>query len=265
MRKILTILLILPISLFSINEDDILSEITNTTNEKDFIVVDNLSADSYGLGSTFKNSFEGEGITFGIDGEYNRIHSIIIENENVELYRGLKLGVDLFTVTTSRSDVYELILKDDGKIEGVTYRFNANPYEEFIQTFYVDSTNRVNRVELIVNSPRYSSISIDRVLDIKPLREIDFVLFDSEGKRVKWDNEYTIKDERQYTYRGIRLGSLDITIKGMHRDKDASIEVLSEEKYNISYSYSDDDHLYTIVYHLTDNRVSDIKLTKSVL
>lgn len=266
MKRIITIILItMPVYLFSITKDDILTEITNMTSLEDFNITGPIGTSVYGLGSKFDNSFDLDGLTFEVDSEYNRIYSISIERDDVELNRGIKLGDDLFTITSSRNDAYELFFNDKGQIGGVKYRLKANPYEEFIQTFYVDPNNKVNRIDLNVRSPRYIDNTINKVLDIKPLREIDFVLFDTNGNPLNWDNSFRITNVEQYTYRGIRLGSLDITIKGMYRDSDAVIDNLSEDSYTISYSYADDDNVLTLKYSLTNNRVTDIELVKTIL
>lgn len=265
MIRILILLLTITANLYSITKDDILDEITNTTSIRDFSVNSPIINDSIELGGNYDVDFEQSGITYNIDAEYNRIHSISIEDETFELNRGIKLGADLFTVTSSRNDTYEILFTNDGRIEGVVYRFKANPYEEFIQTFYVDATNRVNKINLDINSPRYVNETINKVLGINPLKEIDFVLFDTDGTQISWDNSIVITDKNQYTYRGIKLGSLDITIKGMYRDSDATITYISEDKYDIFYSYSDDDNTYTLKYTLNKNRVIGIELTKSIL
>lgn len=264
-RTIIIILTLIPICLFSITKEDILSEITNMTSLEDFNVISPIGTTAFGLGSKFDNSFDLDGLTFKIDSEYNRIYSISIEREDIELNRGIKLGDDLFSITSSRNDAYELFFNDKGQIGGVKYRLKANPYEEFTQTFYVDTNNKVNKIDLNVISPRYINNTIDKVLDIKPLREIDFILFDTNGNQLKWNNNFKITNVEQYTYRGIRLGSLDVTIKGMYRDSDAVIESLSEDSYTISYSYADDDNVLTLKYSLTNNRVTDIELIKTIL
>lgn len=259
------ILLTITTNLFSITQDDILDVITNTTSIKDFSVNSPIINNPIELGGNYDVDFDQAGITYNIDPEFNRIHKISIIGDAFELNRGIKLGTDLFTVTSSRNDAYEILFTDDGRIEGVVYRLQANPYEEFIQTFFVDATNRVNKIDLNINSPRYIDETINKVLGINPLREIDFVLFDTDGSQIKWNNNFIITDKNQYTYRGIKLGSLDITIKGMYRDSDATINYKSDDKYDISYSYADDDNIYTLKYSLNKNRVIAIELSKSIL
>lgn len=266
MNRFFTILLTLTtISLFSITRDDILETITNTTSIKDFSINNPILSSPIKLGGSYNVDFDQAGISYSIDSEFNRIHKISIENDSFELNRGIKLGTDLFSVTSSRNDAYEILFSDDGKIEGVVYRFQANPYEEFIQTFYVDSGNRINKIDLDINSPRYIDATINKVLGINPLMEIDFVLFDTNGSRIDWDSSFTISDLNQYTYRGIKLGSLDITIKGMYRDSDATINYKSEHEYDITYTYANDDNVFSLKYSLEKNRVVGIELSKTTL
>lgn len=204
------------------------------------------------------------------DAEYNNLIKIELLNSKLYLNSGIKIGDSFEDLRNKKKEMYELYYNDQGILSGVQYYIKTNPYEHYVQKYFINSDNIIHKIELLVDSFRYRKDNIESVLNVGEIiyKDFDITLSDitlnmnvSKDDLIKKDfvanKENIIKDEdvdiylandnriktiilksNSYTtYRGITVGDHVSKIKSNYRDIDSRILYNTGKSFRIVYEF----------------------------